>query len=530
MNKSTIGEYRLYWGESHDNTYQFASMSTPVEEVLERAASHLDFYAAAYYTACAAAFEEGGHQAEKSGASRIILEGWKDPQRLEREWAEVQRATAAANRPGEFITLPGYEWQGDGSSGDHNVYFLREGAKIHRVATLKELYACLKGTDALAIPHHTGYRPGRRGRDWSVWDEAMSPFTEIYSVHGCSETDEEWIGLRKNFYMGPGQGGGTYQDALDRGYHLGAICSTDNWGDMPGHYGNGRMACLAEELTREALWKAFKARRVYGVTGDRIRIDFRVDGAVMGSVISASGPRRVRVDVVGSDALDRIELLRNGRVIATHCHQGTWEVPPSGRRARFKLRIEAGWGPRPGELDLPDRVWNGRLTVDGAALLDCEPCWISSGQGCPVLAGGTASFRLVSSSRNVAEPRHNANVFELEADPGSAAVLELNGLTLREPLARLAAGSRVLWYRDDCIRALEENAGVPAGSPEREDVYYLMAYKAKVHRLIPEAGYTARLDFEDDEPLGGETHYRVRVEQRNGQRAWSSPIWATPDL
>ena len=52
-----------------------------------------------------------------------------------------------------------------------------------------------------------------------------------------------------------------------------------------------------------------------------------------------------------------------------------------------------------------------------------------------------------------------------------------------------------------------------------------MAYKVKLHRAIPEAGYTAEIAFEDDEPLGGEVHYRVRVEERNGERAWSSPIW-----
>lgn len=52
-----------------------------------------------------------------------------------------------------------------------------------------------------------------------------------------------------------------------------------------------------------------------------------------------------------------------------------------------------------------------------------------------------------------------------------------------------------------------------------------MGRKAKVHRAIPEAGYVAGMEWEDDEPLEGETHYRVRVEQRNGQRAWSSPIW-----
>jgi hypothetical protein len=55
-----------------------------------------------------------------------------------------------------------------------------------------------------------------------------------------------------------------------------------------------------------------------------------------------------------------------------------------------------------------------------------------------------------------------------------------------------------------------------------------MAYLSKIHRVIPEAGYSARLNIEDDMPLKGETNYRIRVEQRNGQRAWSSPIWVKP--
>jgi hypothetical protein len=72
---------------------------------------------------------------------------------------------------------------------------------------------------------------------------------------------------------------------------------------------------------------------------------------------------------------------------------------------------------------------------------------------------------------------------------------------------------------------LHERYGLEPGSHEREDPYYHMAYKAKLHRAIPEAGYQAEFVVEDDETITGETHYRVRVEQRNGQRAWSSPIW-----
>ena len=78
-------------------------------------------------------------------------------------------------------------------------------------------------------------------------------------------------------------------------------------------------------------------------------------------------------------------------------------------------------------------------------------------------------------------------------------------------------------------RLLAERRDLDPGSPERRDIYHFLAYTAKVHRLIPESGYTARLELEDDQPLDGESHYRVRVEQRNAQRAWSSPIWVTPD-
>jgi hypothetical protein len=524
-----MSDYRVFWGEAHDNTYQFASMPVTIDEVYRRAATHLDFYAAAYYTAFADAFIEGGHLSETDKHYELILEGWKDPQRLDREWTEIQEVSKKMYQPGEFVTFPGYEWQGDGSSGDHNVYSLKEGLPIFRVNTIAELYECLKEYDALAIPHHTAYYPGRRGRNWSVYNEELSPFAELYSIHGCSETDEELIGLRQNSHMSPAQSGGTYQDALDRGYHLGAVCSTDNWGDMPGHYGNGRMACLAEELSRESLWKAFRARRVYGVTGDRILIDFRINNAVMGSIIQAKGKRVIGVKVVGSDALDRIEILRNGRVIETHCHQGRWDLPKTGQRSRFKIRVEVGWGPRPNELEVPDRKWRGELTLNKGNIIGFEPCWVSPGHGRPQWQGSRMTFDMVSSSKNLKERSQNANVFEFESEVNDTLKLRLNGMEEKATVADLASGSRILWYRDECVKMLEEQTGLKPGSPERDDIYYIMAYLAKIHRVIPEAGYSTEMVIEDDEPLKGETNYRVRVEQRNGQRAWSSPIWVQPE-
>ena len=69
------------------------------------------------------------------------------------------------------------------------------------------------------------------------------------------------------------------------------------------------------------------------------------------------------------------------------------------------------------------------------------------------------------------------------------------------------------------------NAEGRSRSRRNRDAGSRAARQAKIHRAIPEAGYTTVMELEDDEPLDRETPYRVRVEQRNGRRAWSSPIW-----
>jgi hypothetical protein len=541
------GEYHIFWGDTHHNTYQHYVQDPPMSEILAFASTHLDFYTGAYYTpayktapvveglAGQVTGPPGGHLSEALPAAMqewagVHLEGLKDLEAMTREWAEFQEATAAANRPGTFVALPGYEWQGNGRWGDHNVVYRNEGPPICTEDTLPGLYQFLRalnasGLGAIAIPHHTGYYVGQRAPDWSACDDRLSPFAEVFSIHGCSETDEEWIGLRHNSHMGPGVGGGTYQEALDNGLRVGAICSTDNWTNMPGHWGQGLMACLARELTRDSLWEAFLARRVYGVTGDRIGLDFRCNGAGMGSAIDHSPRREIHVTVRGCDEIDRIELLRNGRAIATHCHQGTWKRPQAGTHTRYKMRIEAGWGPRLGEVPLAERRWEGKIQVDGGRFVGWEPCWIARGQSVPELSGDRARFTLLSHQENVTRPFQGGTLFEFEADPDARLHLWLNGLEAQDTVRAFAERSRLLWYRDDCIRLVRDTTGIEPEQARRGDVYYQLANKAKLHRAIPEAAYAASLEWVDEGPLDGCTHYRVRVEQRNGQRAWSSPIW-----
>ena len=41
----------LYWGDTHHNTYQHCRQDPPLDQVLDFARTHLDFYSGAYYTA-----------------------------------------------------------------------------------------------------------------------------------------------------------------------------------------------------------------------------------------------------------------------------------------------------------------------------------------------------------------------------------------------------------------------------------------------------------------------------------------------
>jgi len=106
-------EYRIFWGETHHNTYTTEPLFVAMDKVLQTAASHLDFYAAAYYTAWWPPLRTGGPLFGSEQPHSIILEEWKSQERLDREWAELQDEIGKACEPGRFVTFPGYEWQGE---------------------------------------------------------------------------------------------------------------------------------------------------------------------------------------------------------------------------------------------------------------------------------------------------------------------------------------------------------------------------------------------------------------------------------
>src|SRR5690606_17097940 len=137
--------------------------------------------------------------------------------------------------------------------------------------------------------------------------------------------------------MGPRDAGSTAEEGWRRGHKFGIVGGTDHHAAYPGSHGDGRMGVFAESLTREALFEAFRARRVFAATGDRIVPRMWINDAFVGEQIRAAGERTIRIDVQGSDALDKVELIKNGRILERFFPTPASDTPAGPQRYRLRL-------------------------------------------------------------------------------------------------------------------------------------------------------------------------------------------------
>jgi len=503
-------QYNLYWGDLHTHLLDLDRG----DEILRYAAGNIDFAAVLGYPFNWDVIS--GMKTESTGNRPEFLEQWKRLQRLSRQH----------HQPGRFVTFLGYEWHGNRTRyGDHNVIYYDDDKELDDAWTLEELYQNLRGRKGLAIPHHTAYRCGNRAKDWSVFDETLSPVMEIFSTHGSSEGGDT-PPYSQNSDMGPNVSGCSFQDALARGLVVGVIASNDGV-VLPGRWGIGRAAVWAEQCTREAVWKALLNRRCYGVTGDRIKLQFSINDSPMGSVIDGRGSVEVNVDVEGSYTLDRIELIQNGHVADTYCHSGKWEEK-SLRSNRYKILIEAGWGTGSFYGFKPkNNHWSCRLDIMGGSLIGLEKCFYHVGQQILSQDSGHCTWKMVTAAKIGLVPARvwEGIVFDIEGSPDTTLSMKAEGVPIKARIRDLVNGSSVVPLVDECRKTVLDKFGLKEEDGVNPHIFYANARKVKLHRAIPEAGYRKTHTFTNMKLKPGRNYFYIRVAQRNGQMAWSSPIW-----
>jgi hypothetical protein len=328
--------YRLFWGDMHGQTKQTVGTGT------------LDEYFS--FLRDVAAMDFGGWQGN-------------DFQVTDELWEEVKDKTRKYHEPGKFVTFLGYEWSGlTPAGGDHNIYFLGDDEEIHRSDhwqipdksgtptdryPISELWKEFKGRrDVMAVAH-----VGGRHANLDYWDPKRVPLIEVHSHHGTFE----WL----------------LEEALDRGLKVGFIAASDDHTCRPGltlpsgpfETKGGYTGVYARELTREALWEAFWARRTYATTGERIILDVRVDGHMMGDEYSTGEAPEIKVRVHGTRPLHAVEAMNGRNLVYRH----PFAEPSGGDRL-----IKVEWmGAR--VKSRSKRVnWDGGLHIDKGRIVDFE--------------------------------------------------------------------------------------------------------------------------------------------------------------
>ena len=458
---------RLYWGDLHGQTEETVGTGS-VGDYLT-------------YARDIAAVDATGHQGNDFQITAAVYE-------------HIQASLDAANEPGRFVTFNGYEWSGNTpAGGDRNIYY-RDGGPIHRSShtliadhsdadtdryPVDQLHATFAGRDdVLSVPHIGG-----RHANLDYHDAQLEPVIEVASQWGRFE----WFA----------------RDALERGLKVGFIGGSDDHSGRPGwsaatvaHHGvrGGLTAFLADELTRESLWDAMRARRCYGTTGPRIILDVSVNGHPIGSEFVTESPPLVRCHVIGTADLDSIEVRRG--LDAVHVEE-LLPLPNPGesQRVRVAWRGARNRG-RSRALD-----WSGRLDVRGGRITGATNYAIDH----PL--DGITSWDVSSVQwRSYTVGDWDGVILDLGGDDDT--VIDFTSPTMSFSVA---------------LRDIDHSGYQRSGD--------LLEQKVVVRRLSSETGIReTRFEWQDTSPGSGISAYWIWVTQSDGEMAWSSPIFVeAPD-
>ena len=308
--------YQLYWGDLHRHTEISGDggFDGTLWDMYRYAldAAELDFIASTdhYYGA--------------SGAKGR-------PEGRGYDWWRTQKLADAFHVRVRFSPLCGYERSLRWPYGHRNVINLergtaalnrmidrdRESDEFPREPEELRLWERLRGQEAISIPHTIA---AGGGTNFAYNDPAMEPLLEIYQ--GCRMSYEAEgaprVNSAKRFADGFAQG------ALDKGYKIGFIASSDHRSTHISY-----AAVYAEEPTREGIFRALQQRHAYAAT-DNIVVDVRIGDAIMGDATRTGDKPQVHVEVRGTGPIHKIQIIKDNTYV--------YSASPGVREVSFAFR------------------------------------------------------------------------------------------------------------------------------------------------------------------------------------------------
>ncbi len=235
------------------------------------------------------------------------------------------RRSNSARKPGSFAVLFSHEhdhpqWSTEdfNNVGHYNIY-------CHDEETYRGYAEPREGE--LWPDIFKAERPGPEQYHGIFWDRdrlsgtELRPAVEIYSHHGQSEIydPQHILSYEFNRMRNPERRANTSmpgphycRDYWKAGARFGVFGSSDEHTGQGGRRHGGIAAVYAEKLDRREIYDALKDRACYATTGERILLDFSVNGTPHGGEICCGdgGPLAIGLSVWGTAVLLRVEILR----------------------------------------------------------------------------------------------------------------------------------------------------------------------------------------------------------------------------
>ncbi len=500
----SMKDFKVFWGDVHNHcnvTYGHGDLA----DALAAAEQQLDF---ASVTPHALWPDIPGANDERLA---WVIDYHTDAFRRLREggYEKYRKAIEEANRPGKFLTFVSYECHSM-EHGDHVALFHDFDVPLVECDSVPDLKAKLAAYKCFVTPHHMGYQTGFRGYNWDKFtDGGMTPFVEMFSRHGLAESDSGDYNYLHD--MGPRIWEGSIQCGLEKGHKFGLMCSTDQHAGYPGSYGDGRIGVYAPSLDRGEIWNAMANRHTCGITGDKIKVDFRINHGRAGDVIKAD-KREIYVNVEGMQQLDYVDIIKNGECIARLNAPHRTIVPDDSDIVRAKLKVNFGWNREEEYIH-----WLGNLRLTDGQINDVQTCFRGAAFTSPqpgetefhtrvnrVAERGDRHLALdmySSKNPNVLTPAMQGVILDVEMPRNAKLVADFNGHTYEHSLNELLEGSRAHFLRGWLSEAIQ------------------------FERAATEPGFLAGHIMTDEMAERDTDYYYARVRQRDGQWAWTSPIW-----
>ncbi|MHB8415737.1 MAG: hypothetical protein ACYDB1_10210 [Acidiferrobacteraceae bacterium] len=291
----------------------------------------------------------------------------------QQKWNRTVDLIREINTENHFVAFPGTEWCGSScAGGDHNVVFLHGGTPEFPYLKTGEHIRSFEWNEDMGAA--TTIEPGAWPLEelWAAYAKDPDGHLLIPHVGGrrCI-LDWHYPALERLIEIGSSWGhfGWLYQEAIERGYKLGASMAGDEHrgrcgGGVPGTavFGTkgGISGVLATALTREEVAKALRARHTFASTGERTVGLSRCGHHIQGDELQHTGPAIIEYRFLGDAGWDEI---------VAYDHTGPiWRRDLQQELGYSERKIRLRWG----GARIKDRyrwaAWKGVITVTGGVI------------------------------------------------------------------------------------------------------------------------------------------------------------------